>query len=208
MTADIWKLIHAERRALADDLSDLADEQWSVRSLCSEWTVLQVLGHLTSESKMTLTRFLVRIAGSGFRFDSMFNKEIAKETAAGPQRTLAEFRAHTTGMTSPPGPKETWLGEVVLHAEDIRRPLGIVHSYDIAALRRTADFYKDSNAVAGAKRRIKGLRLRSVDVDWSTGDGPEVTGPILSLTMAMTGRAVALDDLDGDGLGTLRARTT
>jgi uncharacterized protein (TIGR03083 family) len=142
LAPDIWNLIHAERRALADDLSGLVDEHWSVRSLCSEWNVLQVLGHLTSESKMTTRKFLVRIVGSGFRFNTLFNNGIAEEIAGGHRGTLAEFRAHITDTTSPPGPKDTWLGEVVLHAEDIRRPLGIPHSYDAEALRRIAEFIK------------------------------------------------------------------
>ena len=37
-------------------------------------------------------------------------------------------------------------------------------------------------------------------------DGPEVTGPILSLVMAMTGRRPHIDDLSGDGVATLRQR--
>jgi hypothetical protein len=39
------------------------------------------------------------------------------------------------------------------------------------------------------------------------GSGPEVSGPMVSLTLAMTGRTVALDDLSGNGLATLRSRS-
>jgi hypothetical protein len=35
--------------------------------------------------------------------------------------------------------------------------------------------------------------------------GPEVSGPILSLVMAMTGRTAVLADLTGDGVATLRS---
>ena len=45
------------------------------------------------------------------------------------------------------------------------------------------------------------------DADWSHGTGPEVSGPILSLVMAMTGRKQADDDLVGDGVATLRSRS-
>jgi len=58
----------------------------------------------------------------------------------------------------------------------------------------------------GLKSRIAGLRLTATDTAWTNGDGPEVSGPILSLVMAMTGRAAAVDDLSGDGVATLRAR--
>jgi len=70
-----------------------------------------------------------------------------------------------------------------------------------------ADFYKGSNLLIGSWRRIEGLTLRATDAGWTTGTGPEVSGPILSLVMAMTGRKVADDDLTGEGVATLRSRS-
>jgi hypothetical protein len=49
--------------------------------------------------------------------------------------------------------------------------------------------------------------LRASDANWSHGTGPEVSGPILSLVMAMTGRKQADDDLAGEGVATLRSRS-
>jgi hypothetical protein len=69
-----------------------------------------------------------------------------------------------------------------------------------------AGFFAKSNLLIGTKRRIEGLSLRATDVSWSHGSGPEVSGPILSLLMAMTGRKAALDDLSGEGVATLRSR--
>jgi hypothetical protein len=57
-----------------------------------------------------------------------------------------------------------------------------------------------------AKKRIVGLKLRATDVDWATGEGPEVKGPCMSLILAMVGRTGALADCDGAGVETLRAR--
>jgi hypothetical protein len=59
----------------------------------------------------------------------------------------------------------------------------------------------------GAKKRIAGLRLEATDADWSTGEGPLVRGPLLSLVLAMTGRSVALADLDGPGVAELGRRS-
>ena len=95
----------------------------------------------------------------------------------------------------------------MVHAEDIRRPLGIVHDYPVDALTRLADFYTGSNLLIGAKKRVAGLTLRTTDADWSTGSGPEVAGPAIAIVMAMTGRTVAYHELTGDGVDTLRART-
>jgi hypothetical protein len=68
------------------------------------------------------------------------------------------------------------------------------------------DFYSGSNVLIGGKRRVEGLTLRATDADWSHGSGPVVEGPAMSLLMATAGRGVALDDLSGEGLATLRAR--
>ena len=68
-----------------------------------------------------------------------------------------------------------------------------------------ASFYQGSNLLIGSKRRIAGVTLRATDADWSHGTGPEVSGPVLSLVMAMTGRTAVLADLTGDGVATLRS---
>jgi uncharacterized protein (TIGR03083 family) len=98
------------------------------------------------------------------------------------------------------------LGEIVVHGADIRRPLGLEHRSPEAALIALANSWKNSNLLIGAKRRIAGLRLRATDSDWIWGDGPEVSGPLSSLILAMTGRKGAHGDLAGDGLAKLAAR--
>jgi uncharacterized protein (TIGR03083 family) len=203
---DPWPTIHAERKALAADLQGLREEQWHTPSLCTGWSVEQVLGHMTATAKMTPPKFFVNMIKSGFAFAKMADAEIAEETKAGPDRTLQSFEEVQTSKKHPPGPVDTWLGETIVHAEDIRRPLGITHDYPIDAVRRVADFYKGSNLIIGAKKRIAGLQLRATDTDWSTGEGPEVTGPIVSLVLAMTGRRPPMDDLSGDGVATLKGR--
>jgi uncharacterized protein (TIGR03083 family) len=205
---NVWSTIHAERSALADDLASLPEEQWRTPSLCTDWTVRDVLAHLTSTAKMTPPSFFAKFAGSGFRFGTMTAKEIARESAGTPADGLAEFRRVLDRTSSPPGPVDSWLGEVVLHSEDIRRPLAIQHTYPAVALVRLANFYKGSNLLIGAKDRIAGLTLTATDADWSTGSGPEVKGPLLALLLAMTGRSAALGDLSGEGLATLSSRMT
>jgi hypothetical protein len=106
----------------------------------------------------------------------------------------------------PPGPVQSWLGEAIVHAEDIRRPLGLSRQYPAEAILCVADFYAGSNLIIGTKRRIEGVRLRATDAGWSHGTGPEAAGSAMSLLLAMTGRTVALDDLSGDGVATLRSR--
>lgn len=203
---EIWPTIHGERKALASDLAALGDAQWAAASLCDNWTVRDVLAHMTATAKITPPAFFAKLAGSGFSLTKLQTRDIAVERGASAADTLARFEAVTTSVKHPLGPIDTWLGEVVIHSQDIRGALGISHSYPMAAVMRVADFYKGSNLVIGAKRRIEGLALRATDAEWSHGSGPEVAGPMLALVMAMTGRKSTMDALAGDGVATLRSR--
>jgi hypothetical protein len=50
------------------------------------------------------------------------------------------------------------------------------------------------------------VKLTATDIDWSHGNGPEVTGPAEALVMMMAGRLVALDDLSGEAKAILVPR--
>lgn len=205
-SSDVWSTIHAERQALAGDLEPLTEPQWKTPSQCEGWSVRDVLGHMTATAAMTAPKFFTGLIGSGFRFNAMVDNAIAKQVQGSPADTLARFQAEVTATTHPPGPIDSWLGETIVHAEDIRRPLGIAHRYPTDAVTRVADSYLKSNLVIGGKRRAAGLTLRATDCDWSAGAGPEVRGPAISLMLAITGRTAAIDDLTGDGIATLRER--
>jgi len=202
---DIWPVIHGERKALAQDLQDRKSDDWATTSLCTQWTVRDVLAHMTSTTSLTPPAFFLRLAASGFNFGRLQEQGVAGNRGSSPADTLTRFEAVVGSVKHPPGPADTWLGETIVHAEDIRRPLGIEHKYPVEAVLRVADFYKGSNLLIGSKRRIAGVTLRATDADWSHGTGPEVSGPVLSLVMAMTGRTAVLADLTGDGVATLRS---
>jgi uncharacterized protein (TIGR03083 family) len=204
--ADAWSMIHAERRSLADDLSGLTEEQWARPSLCTGWSVRDVLAHMTATAKMTPAKFFPALAGSGFNFGTFTDKVKAKELGSSGQATLENFKGVLNATTHPPGPTLAMVGEAVVHSADIRQPLGIDHQSSAEAMTAAADFYKRSNLLIGAKRRMTGLRFAATDVDWSSGSGPEVSGPMISIVLAMCGRPAAVDDLTGDGLATLRTR--
>lgn len=203
---DVWPVVHSERKALAVDLAPLTEEQWSTRSLCPRWTVRNVLAHMSGTAQITPATFFPKLIGSGFSFERLQAKGIAANLGASGPDTLSHFEAIVASEKRPPGPKDTILGETIIHAEDIRRALGIAHEYPHDAVIELADFFKGSNMIIGTKNRINGLRLKATDTDWSHGSGPEVNGPMLSLLMAMTGRKPVLQDLSGDGVATLRER--
>jgi uncharacterized protein (TIGR03083 family) len=203
---DVWPTVHAERKALAADLDGLDDAGWGTVTLCSEWTVRDVVAHMTATSKLSGAQFFPKLLASGFSLKRMQAKDIATERGSSPGDTLARFRTQVDSTGHPPGPLDTILGEVIVHSADIRRPLGIAHQTPTDAVAQVADFYRGSNLIIGGKRRIAGLTLQATDSDWSTGSGPVVSGPVLSLLLALTGRKAALDDLSGEGVATLRSR--
>ena len=206
--ATLWSLVAAERGALADDLLGLSDDQWNTPSLCAGWSVRDIVAHLTAAASTGPGAFIAQFAAAGFNFDKYANAGLARRLGDSPAQTLAAFRAIQNSTTSPPGPKSTWVGEVIVHGEDARRPLGIHHAYNPEALRVVADFYKGSNTLIGAKNRIAGLTLKATDQDWTHGSGPLIEGPMLSIVLAMTGRGSHVGDLSGPGIGTLRSRSS
>ena len=207
--SDLWATIAAERGALAGDLADLTPAQWDTPSLCPGWTVRDMVAHMSTTASMTPVKFFLGMAQAGFNFDKFANAEVARHRGADPAATLAEFRGLQNSTSAPPGPKTSWLGEVVVHGADVRRALGIPHTYAPGTVREVIDFYKGSNMLIGSKNRVAGLSLHATDHDWAHGQaGPDarVEGPLLSLLLAMTGRAAACDDLNGPGVPTLRGR--
>lgn len=205
--AKTWKMIHAERAAIADIAATLSPQQWAARSWCGTWSVQQTVGHIVVGAEQTTGNFLKRMAANAFRFNTMMDREARRVGARPPAELVDRLRARVDTTNGPPAPVMTMLGEVVVHGQDFCQPLGLVSNTAPAALVACLDMYKVASFPVGTKKRIAGLRLRATDVDWSHGDGPEVTGPGLSLLVAMTGRPGGLDALSGEGLATMRSRT-
>jgi uncharacterized protein (TIGR03083 family) len=205
-SSDIWTHIHVERAQLADTLSELSLEQWRTPSWCEGWDVRKVVGHVVAASEQTFPNFYKELIAAGFKFNVFADRGATAVGQATPEQLINRLRARTTTTNHPPAPVMAMLGEIVVHGDDIRRPLGLVHHSPEAALVAVADSWKNSNLLIGAKRRITGLSLSATDVQWSHGDGPAVRGPLQSLVLAMTGRKGSLSDLSGDGVPLLVAR--
>ena len=191
---------------MAQTWTTLTEEQWATPSWCDGWTVQQAAGHILAAAEQTPLNFFKKLVQSGFKFDVFADRDAKRLGALEPNELISRLIARTTTTNHPPAPVMAMLGEIVVHGEDIRRPLGINHRISDEALVAVADSYKRSNLLIGSKRRIEGLTLTSTDVNWTTGGGPEIRGPLASLTLAMTGRAQAVVDLSGEGLPTLIGR--
>ncbi len=203
-----WDMIKAERASLAQAFAALPPAAWDAPSLAAGWSNRDVLAHMIATAQMTPPRFFGAMMGSRFDFPAMSNKKIATVRSGKSDTDLVEtYRSLVGARSAPPGPSMTWLGETIVHGEDIFRSLGAYRDHPAEHVTAVADFYKGSNLIIGAKRRIDGVTLRATDTAWSHGSGPEASGPAIALVMAMTGRKAALDDLSGPGVDVLRGRT-
>src|SRR5579863_6919838 len=207
MASNPWPLIRAERGALIADLETLTDAQWATPSLCAGWTVRDVLAHMTATAKMTTPGFLRKFSASGFRFNTMAAAGVREELGTSSGDTLARFKSQLDATTHPPGPAaEVMSGDMVIHSQDIRVPLGMRHTFPAAMLTLVADFTLKSNLLLGGKRRGTDLKLVATDVQWSHGDGLTVQGPLAAIILAITGRSAGIVELTGEGVATLSAR--
>jgi uncharacterized protein (TIGR03083 family) len=205
-TTGTWRLIHAERAALAADLAGLDEQGWATPSLCTGLSVREVLAHMTAAASLNGVRWLAGVIRCRFDFDKQVALRLAEQLGTSPAETLARFERVVTSTTTPPLPRLALLGEVIVHSADIRRPLGIKRDHPIDTVTQVARYYERSDMVVLAKGRVRGLRLVATDGPFSGGEGPLVSGTTLALVMGMTGRAAYCDDLEGDGVATLRER--
>ena len=200
----LMSMARAERNDLASFLATLTPQQWSTPTLCAGWTVKDIVAHMISYEDLDIVGLLKRfVKGRIVRANQVGVDEFA---ALSPEQLIAFLRDHIQprGLTAGFGGL-IGLVDGMIHHQDIRRSLGQARTVPADRLTRVLELVPN-NPRLGARRRIKGLRLKATDVDWAHGRGPEVTGPGEALLMAMAGRHAAVDDLCGPGRATLSAR--
>lgn len=201
-------LNRAERLSLVDLFAGLNEEQLSTPSLCSAWTVRDVLAHLASPklvSNSDIARQLLR-KPSFSAATVAWSQQVAQhsfEEQLDALRSTAEdpFVPPLAGLAAP-------LTDAIIHGEDVRVPLGIGRDVPAGALRATLDFGVSWRATPAFVpfRRFRGLRFHATDIDWTAGSGAPLEGPAQHLALAIYGRIDAATDLTGEGVTILRSR--
>src|ERR1700722_3374186 len=120
-----WQLIHTERKSLLATLERLDAEQWTVASLCSGWNVRLAAAHILAGAEQTTANFMKRMAANAFRFNTMIDRDAKRLGALEPPQIIARLRARISTTNRPPAPVAAMLGEIVVHGEAIRLPLGL-----------------------------------------------------------------------------------
>jgi uncharacterized protein (TIGR03083 family) len=200
----IEAMVTAEHLELCAFARGLSTDEWQVETLCDRWSARDVVIHLADH--------LHRTTGDALR--AMVRGRLSPTRSA--QLTVERHRdgqlADLLRWLELPvrSPSSVQLAELVIHQQDLRRPLGLARDIPEDRLIACLDFVltrKGSIAVSGARRRAAGLRLSATDLAWSRGDGPEVRGPAEAILMAVNGRSQATNELHGGGTALLMERT-
>ena len=189
----------AEREDLLALLEGLTPQQWGTPSLCTGWTVRDVVAHVLSYESLGPRDLVARFARGRFLVDRTNAVGLAEDAGRTPAELVELLRAHLTptGLTAGMGGAIA-LTDGLVHQQDIRRPLGMPRTIPadrlVPAL-RTALFAPVLRGVL----RVRDVRLVADDIDWAFGRGPEVHGTAEALLLAAAGRRAVAAELSGPG---------
>jgi uncharacterized protein (TIGR03083 family) len=186
-TDTVWRHIDTERAWLADLLESLPDDAWRQQSLCQDWTVRDVGAHLTF-SHARVREILWPAVRAGFRYDtfvrdSALRSPLTHEEIVATLRSFVGSRRRVSFITDLEP-----LIDVLVHTQDICRPLGIDHPMPPDAAAAAADRVLSTPRPLRRWTPPRRVTLVASDVDWSYGTGPPARAPMQEHLLALTGR--------------------
>ena len=185
--ATVWRHVDEQRAAAAELAAGLSSEEWATASLCAGWRVREVLAHLTMEptSRVVVVE-LLRARGD---FDRMMDGYARRVARRSDDELVGLLRDRVGKRRTPPGgaPLDP-LGDVLVHTQDVVRPLGRHHPVPTDAAVAVAQRVWEMGFPHHAQRRLAGRRLVATDADWAVGEGEEVRAPVADLLLLVTGR--------------------
>ena len=187
---ELWRHIHEERRALAGHLATLDADQWERASMCAGWSVRDVAAHVISTPQIGWAESLRLVPSLVHGYNQAIYRDVKRRGLASPESILADYERfdgsrHHVPLTTAVEP----LIDVLVHSQDILRPLGVEHHMPPGAAAVAGDRARLMAPVFGTARRLRGLRLVATDTDWARGRGAVVEAPMEELLMLVTGRA-------------------
>lgn len=202
----LTRLTEHERKDLADLLADLTLDEWNAASLCAGWRVRDVVAHLFGYEELSVPQIVGLCLLGRFDVDRVNELALAPIRDMSPALLVATAKAHITPRRLTAGiAGGIALTNTMIHQQDIRRPLRRPRTIPDERLRAALGAVLRAPTL-GARRVAHRLRLVAIDVDWSSGSGPEVRGPAEAVLMCLAGRRAALADCSGPGFAELQSR--
>ncbi|MCU1388812.1 MAG: hypothetical protein JWL72_2150 [Ilumatobacteraceae bacterium] len=194
----IIRAITRERLALATMFEELDARQLATPSLCEGWTVHDVAAHLTMPFNVSGAKLLWNALVEPMSISGAMNR-LTKEQGRRPiEGIVAQLRDQAGNRKHPPGMPIAPLVDLIVHGEDVRRPLGITADVPFNQVAAAMTFVTGGRAVGFAPgARLRGLQFVATDGDRHWGHGQVVHGPALSMLLAALGRRVAFAELGG-----------
>ena len=203
---DLMPLAEEERADLLALLRELTPAQWDAPSLCTNWRVRDVATHIVSYDELSIPGTVATFLRGRLRTASVNEVALTRYKSLNPAGIVNLIARNQRPSGLPTGFKGgIALTDGTIHHQDIRRALRLPRTIPEHRLVPVLTFSLGAPTLP-TRGNVKGLKLVATDVDWTVGDGPEVSGPGEALLMAAAGRTSALDDLSGGGLATLRRR--
>jgi uncharacterized protein (TIGR03083 family) len=203
---DLLTLAEEERADLLALLRDLTAAQWDARSLCRKWRVRDVATHVVSYDELSRVETVATFLRGRLRTSRVNEVALSRYRDLDPGGIVDLVARNQRPRGLPSGFKGgIALTDGTIHHQDIRRALGLTRSIPACRLVAVLAFALRAPTLP-ARRNAKGLKLTATDIDWTTGEGPGVSGPGEPLLMALAGRRQALGELSGAGVATLRDR--
>ncbi|MGQ0433804.1 MAG: maleylpyruvate isomerase family mycothiol-dependent enzyme [Microthrixaceae bacterium] len=202
---DMWGAIAEERTSILDTFENLTGAQWATQSLCGEWTVRQVLGHLVVAADPPIWGLVGAFAKARGNFDRANDMLARAEAKREPEELITRYRVRLGARSTPPGfGPEAPLTDVLLHSLDVRIPLGLPTERPSAVYAKAMELLLSPRGtrVFAPKGRPE-VRWSATDLPWSVGSGDEVHGTMADLALAASGRSARLGSLSGPGTGAL-----
>jgi uncharacterized protein (TIGR03083 family) len=122
---DVDARVRSERDRLLHILDRLDAEQWATPSLCAGWSVRDLVVHLLMPYEVSMPRFLAMMLRARFSFDRAADRWATTDPRSTSEVLSGLRETEHRAFAVPGAPVEAPLSHLVIHAEDVYRPLGV-----------------------------------------------------------------------------------
>lgn len=186
---EVWRHVFEQRRELASILRSLTADEWAHDSLCAGWTVRDVAAHVIATPQVNSAKAYWDTVKARGAISKVGFADAKRRGAAPIEHILADYDRLTDRRHRLLGVSyRDVLCDVLVHTQDIVRPLGRSHSMPVAAAAVAADRARQLAWLFGSSKLLKEHRLVATDHDWARGKGPVIEAPMAELLMLSAGR--------------------